>query len=69
MYNRKDTIALPVRALIATFTVLVVVVLGSCTEPAPASYPMRAVLPFGTVNLSVNSTSVSFPDSICSFHR
>ena len=59
MYNRQDTIALPVRALIATFTVLVVVVLGSCTEPAPASYPMRAVLPFGTVNLSVNSTSVS----------
>jgi len=47
------------RSLIASITLLLVVVLGSCAEPTPASYPMRAVLPFGTVNMSVNSTGVS----------
>jgi len=47
------------RSFIAAITLLLTVVLGSCAEPTPASYPMRTVLPFGTVNLSVNSTAVS----------
>jgi hypothetical protein len=39
--------------------VLLLAFLTACTEVKPASYPMRAALPFGTVAMSVQSTEAS----------
>jgi hypothetical protein len=59
MHFRQNIIARPAVISITTIALLLVIALDSCREPTPASYPMRAALPFGTVHMSVNSTEVS----------
>lgn len=57
MNTRSTRVHLPWPALAAA--ALLLVWLSACSEPTPVSFPMRSVLPFGSLGMVVDNTEVT----------